>query len=176
MDAGLAYTVTDHKSFLDVVYHLMMREGHAAGLAMLDAAGSPVNGTGCTSARSAYGDGVQKIVDAAITEDFFDHLGAYIHDFFTLAYVHQVRLDHNYVCVALAVKVMEGLALALDPKIDLLHAAMAYVAAAGRDEKAKDLQAKIKAALNWGSRSTMTDADLAKEAHRRPRVEDPAAS
>ena len=176
LDAGLAYTVTDHKSFLDVVYHLMMREGHAAGLAMLDAAGSPVNGTGCTSARSAYGDGVQKIVDAAITEDFFDHLGAYIHDFFTLAYVHQVRLDHNYVCVALAVKVMEGLALALDPKIDLLHAAMAYVAAAGRDEKAKDLQAKIKAALNWGSRSTMTDADLAKEAHRRPRVEDPATA
>ena len=32
LDAGLAYEVTDHKSFLDVVYHLMLCEGHAAGL------------------------------------------------------------------------------------------------------------------------------------------------
>ena len=32
LDAGLAYEVTNHKSFLNVVYHLMMREGSQAGV------------------------------------------------------------------------------------------------------------------------------------------------
>ena len=109
------------------------------------------------AARDAYGRGVQKIVDAAKTEHFFDHLGSYIHNFFTLAYTHEVRLDHNYVCVALAVKVMEGLSLALDPKIDLLHAAMSYVAKASQREKIKDLHAKVNESLTWKSRSEMKE-------------------
>ena len=43
--------------------------------------------------------------------------GTYIYEFFRLAYTHQVKLDHNFVCVAMAIKVMEGLAIALDPKL-----------------------------------------------------------
>ncbi|KAH8094397.1 kinase [Aureococcus anophagefferens] len=82
LDAGLAYEVTNHKSFLNVVYHLMMREGSqaGAGVAMLDGVS---DGAVETARRDAYGAGVQRIVDAAKTEAFFDHLGSYIHDFFT---------------------------------------------------------------------------------------------
>ncbi|KAH8045560.1 kinase [Aureococcus anophagefferens] len=163
LDAGLAYEVTNHKSFLNVVYHLMMREGSqaGAGVAMLDGVS---DGAVETARRDAYGAGVQRIVDAAKTEAFFDHLGSYIHDFFTLAYEHRVRLDHNYVCVALAVKVMEGLAIALDPQIDLLHAAMTYVAVAGRREAAKDLQSQISESLTWASRGSMTEQEKELEA------------
>ena len=161
LDAGLAYEVTNHTSFLNVVYHLMMREGRQAGVAMLDGVS---DGAVETARRDAYGAGVQRIVDAAKTEAFFDHLGSYIHDFFTLAYEHRVRLDHNYVCVALAVKVMEGLAIALDPQIDLLHAAMTYVAVAGRREAAKDLQSQISESLTWASRGSMTEKEKELEA------------
>ncbi|KAH8046296.1 kinase [Aureococcus anophagefferens] len=163
LDAGLAYEVTNHKSFLNVVYHLMMREGSqaGAGVAMLDGVS---DGAVEAARRDAYGAGVQRIVDAAKTEAFFDHLGSYIHDFFTLAYEHRVRLDHNYVCVALAVKVMEGLAIALDPQIDLLHAAMTYVAVAGRREAAKDLQSQISESLTWASRGSMTEQEKELEA------------
>lgn len=48
---------------------------------------------------------------------FFEHLGTYISLFFRLAYTHQVKLDHNFVCVAMAIKVMEGLAIALNPSL-----------------------------------------------------------
>ena len=48
---------------------------------------------------------------------FFEHLGTYITMFMRLAYTHQVKLDHNFVCCAMAIKVMEGLAIALDPKL-----------------------------------------------------------
>ena len=48
---------------------------------------------------------------------FFEHLGTYIALFFRLAYTPQVKLDHNCVCVAMAIKVMEGLAIALDPEL-----------------------------------------------------------
>ena len=47
----------------------------------------------------------------------WQHPGTYIYEFFRLAYTHQVKLDHNFVCVAMAIKVMEGLAIALDPKL-----------------------------------------------------------
>ena len=53
---------------------------------------------------------------------FFEHLGTYIALFFRLAYTHQVKLDHNFVCVAMAIKVMEGLAIALDPELGAPHA------------------------------------------------------
>jgi predicted unusual protein kinase regulating ubiquinone biosynthesis (AarF/ABC1/UbiB family) len=52
---------------------------------------------------------------------FFEHLGTYITLFFRLAYTHQVKLDHNFVCVAMAIKVMEGLAIALDPELGASH-------------------------------------------------------
>ena len=58
---------------------------------------------------------------------FFEHLGTYISLFFRLAYTHQVKLDHNFVCVAMAVKVMEGLAISLNPSLDLIKAAIPYV-------------------------------------------------
>ena len=126
----------------------MLHDGRAAGIAMLDRGSADVDPAG----RDAYGAGVQSIVDAAAKEYFFDHLGTYIENFFKLAYEHKVRLDHNYICVALAVKVMEGLAIKLDPKIDLLHAATHYVAIAGKNEKLRDLQAALKDSLTWKSR------------------------
>ena len=36
-------------------------------------------------------------------------------------------IDHNFVCVAMAVKVMEGLAISLNPSLDLIKAAIPYV-------------------------------------------------
>ena len=57
---------------------------------------------------------------------FFEHLGTYITMFMRLAYTHQVKLDHNFVCCAMAIKVMEGLAIALDPKLGALDANFQY--------------------------------------------------
>ena len=103
----------------------MLRKGEDAGLHMLHNAGK--GGVWAQEQVQAYCGGVQDIVDAAGDKQFFEHLGTYIYDFFRLAYTHEVKLDHNFVCVAMAVKVMEGLAISLNPSLDLIKAAIPYV-------------------------------------------------
>lgn len=115
LDAGLAYQVTNHNRFLEITGALMMRKGNLAGMHMLDNSGQ--SSLFDKTQVDAYCGGIQDIVDAAREEQFFEHLGTYIYEFFRLAYTHQVKLDHNFVCVAMAIKVMEGLAIALDPQL-----------------------------------------------------------
>ena len=125
LDAGLAYQIHTHDTFLNIVGSLMLRKGEDAGLHMLHNAGK--GGVWAQEQVQAYCGGVQDIVDAAGDKQFFEHLGTYIYDFFRLAYTHEVKLDHNFVCVAMAVKVMEGLAISLNPSLDLIKAAIPYV-------------------------------------------------
>jgi predicted unusual protein kinase regulating ubiquinone biosynthesis (AarF/ABC1/UbiB family) len=103
LDAGLAYQLTKHELFISIVSALMMREGEEAGLHMLENAGK--SDVSSPAQIRSYCQGVQRIVEHAMTQQFFEHLGDYIYDFFTLAFTHKVKLDHNFVCVALAIKV-----------------------------------------------------------------------
>jgi hypothetical protein len=100
---SLAYQLTKHDLFISVVSALMMRNGKEAGRYMLENAGK----TDIASKEQVdnYCQGIQDIADASVQEQFFEHLGVYIHDFFKLAFTHKVKLDHNFVCIALAIKV-----------------------------------------------------------------------
>ena len=141
LDAGLAYELTDHKTFLSVVTALMLRDGKKAGKYMIENAES--TSTASPEKVAAYCQGVQDIIDSAQNAQFFEQLGTYIYDFFTLAYTHHVKLDHNFVCVAMAVKVMEGLAISLNPELDLINRAVPYVGRASIDEGVQEAVARL---------------------------------
>ena len=78
----------------------------------------------------------------------------YIYKFFKLAFEHKVKLDHNFVCCAMAIKVMEGLALQLHPSLDLITVAIPYVAACKVNEANTQLQQRARGLLGLPNRTT----------------------
>ena len=49
----------------------------------------------------------------------FENLGEYVSDICTLACDHRVKIESKYLAVATALKVMEGINIALDPDMDM---------------------------------------------------------
>lgn len=63
---------------------------------------------------------IQQIVIDAEHESYFEHIGDYLSRICELARKHVVRLDPGYFKIAMALKVAEGIALALDRDIQLV--------------------------------------------------------
>ena len=80
------------------------------------------NNSGANRVHNAQGfiEAVQLMVDDAEHHSYFEHLGEYVVRICELARVHRVRLDPGYFHVAMALKVAEGISLALDKDLDLV--------------------------------------------------------
>eukprot|EP00968_Pinguiococcus_pyrenoidosus_P002398 scaffold133_cov257-Pinguiococcus_pyrenoidosus.AAC.20 len=65
--------------------------------------------------------GIVKIVDDSHQQIFFDHAGEYVTQICALACKHHVKLDPVFITSALAMKLIEGTAMELDPKVSLVE-------------------------------------------------------
>ena len=83
-------------------------------------------------------------IQASGANYFMQHLGSYITYICQAASTHHVMLNQAFISMALAVKVQEGIALALDPKVKTPEIAIPIILEGERrsgrmKERAKDL-------------------------------------
>jgi len=79
--------------------------------------------------------GIQQIVIDSEHEHYFENIGKYLSQICELARTHVVRLDPGYFKIAMALKVAEGIALALDPQIELVQKCIPIVVKAQAMQK-----------------------------------------
>ena len=119
LDCGIVYyskTEKEHSALVDICIAFMQHDGRRAARLMID------NNSGANRVHNAQGfiEAVQLMVDDAEHHSYFEHLGEYVVRICELARVHRVRLDPGYFHVAMALKVAEGISLALDKDLDLV--------------------------------------------------------
>ena len=124
LDCGIVTQVTkrDHKAFIDICIALLKFKGHDAAKLMMDYRGITDEG-----AVERFCDGIQDIVEQAKRERAFEHISEYVSRICNLACQYKVALMPDLLNVAMAVKVCEGIALALNPDLELALVAIPTV-------------------------------------------------
>jgi len=141
LDAGLVIEMDEagHKNLFQVLNAFTQKDGYKAGQLVVEGAvaraakSKAAVALGTTSLRDEIGspidiekfcNGVDTVFrKAKASERLTVELGAYISQLFTLACDHSVRLDPQFASVAVAMRVMEGIANRLNPDVDLVSVA-----------------------------------------------------
>lgn len=135
LDCGIVYqsrTEAEHKRLVDICLAFMKHDGRLAARLMLENMNNPHN----TKERGlAFEDGIQQIVTDCEKENYFEHMAEYFLRVCDIARENNVRLDPGYFKICMALKVAEGIALALNKNLDLVSTCVPIVA------KAQALQA-----------------------------------
>jgi predicted unusual protein kinase regulating ubiquinone biosynthesis (AarF/ABC1/UbiB family) len=63
---------------------------------------------------------IQRIVTKSEGELYFEHINEYLNQICSIARQHNVRLDSGYFKVAMSLKVIEGIAISLDPNLSII--------------------------------------------------------
>lgn len=120
-DVGIVnvYSEEDHNLIIDVLGAFVRKQGRLAGRLMIDDSNSKLRAaeTG-DSAREEelYIDKIEMLTIKASTKGYLmEHLGTYISYICDAASQHHVMMNPSFISAALAVKVQEGIALAMDP-------------------------------------------------------------
>ena len=125
-DAGIAteYTDHDHEAIVSVLGAFIRRNGQRAGELLVD-------GNFNQGVVDAEGF-IRKITDLnekATSKDSYlmQNLGVYISYICKAAADHHVHVIPSFISAALAVKVQEGIAIALDPSLSIIQVATPVV-------------------------------------------------
>jgi len=120
-DVGIVneYSEEDHNLIIDVLAAFIRKQGRIAGRLMIDDSNSKLRAaeTG-DSARDEerYIDKIEMLTIKASTKGYLmEQLGSYISYICDAASQHHVMMNPSFISAALAVKVQEGIALAMDP-------------------------------------------------------------
>jgi aarF domain-containing kinase len=122
LDAGI---VTDmdratHKQLVDICLAFLKRDGYLAGELMVEYSDSlevPRN-------KEEFCKGIRKMQVEAVEDDYFEKFGEYWATTCNLACDHRVKINSKFLAVGLALRVVEGVNLHLDPKLDVVEAAV----------------------------------------------------
>jgi predicted unusual protein kinase regulating ubiquinone biosynthesis (AarF/ABC1/UbiB family) len=120
LDCGIVFSSkseAEHEKLVDICLAFMKHDGYSAGKYMIENA---VLKNQKVLHEEQFCRSIQKIVDDSENEKFFEHVGEYFGRICDLARIHLVRLDPGYFKIAMALKVAEGVALALDRNIDMI--------------------------------------------------------
>ena len=105
----------------------MKHDGRLAGQLMLDqnlkskyTTVSMLNEKQRERNKEQFCGGLQQMIDDAENELFFDNFAKYVNRICDLARTSRVKLDSNYFQVAMALKIVEGVALSLNRDLDLI--------------------------------------------------------
>lgn len=102
-----------------------------------------------------YVDKIEKLTIAAGGSDYLmEHLGTYISYICNAAADHHILLNPSFVSAALAVKVEEGIALALDPAIEIWKVATPIIIESESRRHVTNVKKRL-----LGTSSTSTGAD-----------------
>ncbi|GMH87470.1 hypothetical protein TrVE_jg11588 [Triparma verrucosa] len=120
LDTGIAkrFTRRDHKLLVDVLGGFIQGDGASAGRAII------ADSVNRTSIQSHNASGFVKILDdmcekAKSDQSFFDSIGNYVTIICDGASKHKVMMNQGFVSIALTTRVMEGVALALNPAAEI---------------------------------------------------------
>ena len=119
----------DHKLVSDVLAAFVRKEGRKAGRYMIDNSNARLELVGDHAIdEEKFIDMIELLTIAASGEDYFmEHLGTYITYICNSAATHHVMLNQAFISSALAVKVQEGIGLALDPAAKIHRVAIPII-------------------------------------------------
>ena len=117
------YSDADHRLIVDVLTSFIRKNGRRAG-ELLVADTNARNTNDQAKAEELYIDKIAALTATAHDSDFFmQQLGTYISYICEAAATHHVMMNQAFVSAALAVKIQEGIALALDPNVSIYRVA-----------------------------------------------------
>lgn len=131
LDVGIVtkHSPSDHKLVSDVLAAFIRCDGERAGRLMIADSDARLASRGDHSLDEEYF--VEKIewltVKASGRGYLMEHLGKYITYIANAAATHHVMLNQAFISSALAVKVQEGIALAMDPSIEIWRLAVPII-------------------------------------------------
>lgn len=128
-DVGIVakYNDTEHQLLVDILAAFIRKQGRKAGRLMIDDSNSRLRRLHADSAsgnvaidEERYIDKIEALTIQASSKDYLmEHLGTYITYICNAAAQHHIMMNPSFVSAALAVKVQEGIALALDPSLEI---------------------------------------------------------
>jgi predicted unusual protein kinase regulating ubiquinone biosynthesis (AarF/ABC1/UbiB family) len=107
---------------LNILQAFLQWDGVEAGRLMIENAHEQL----CADVPG-FCNGVQQIIDDAKFSPFFQHFGEYTARIFNLACTHQVKLEANFITIALAMKICEGLSIRLDPHVQMVQGCIPWL-------------------------------------------------
>ena len=116
---------SDHRLISDILVAFIRKQGRIAGQLMIDDSNSRLSGQGDHALdEEQFLDKIESLTIKASTKGYLmENLGTYIAFICDAAATHHVMLNQSFISAALAVKVQEGMALALDPSIPIWRVA-----------------------------------------------------
>ena len=131
MDVGITtvHSDADHRLVSDVLAAFIRKDGAKAGRHMIDSSNHMLRAQGDKALHEEdFVRKIELITIAASGKDYFmQHLGNYITYICNAASTHHVMLNQAFISSALAVKVQEGIALALDPSVQISKVAIPII-------------------------------------------------
>ena len=131
LDVGITtvHSESDHKLISDVLAAFIRCDGRKAGRSMIDDSNTRLESIGDHSVDAEkFIDRMEQLTIKAQGENYFmEHLGNYISHICQCAATHHVMINQAFISAALAVKVQEGIALALDPSIEIWKIAIPII-------------------------------------------------
>jgi predicted unusual protein kinase regulating ubiquinone biosynthesis (AarF/ABC1/UbiB family) len=138
-DVGIVaeYRDEDHDILVRVLSAFIRKQGRKAGRLMIDESNNRLRRNAYADGKQAtlyaideerYIDKIEVLTNRASSKDYLmEHLGAYISYICNAASQHHIMMNPTFVSAALAVKVQEGIALALDPSAEIWRVATPIV-------------------------------------------------
>jgi predicted unusual protein kinase regulating ubiquinone biosynthesis (AarF/ABC1/UbiB family) len=131
LDVGIVkeFNETDHTLISDVLAAFIRKDGAKAGRLMMDDSDKRLEASNDRAVnQQAYIDKIEALtIKACGSPHFMEHLGFYISYICECAAKHHVMLNQSFISAALAVKVQEGIALALDPSVQIWKIAVPII-------------------------------------------------
>lgn len=118
LDCGIVYqskSEDEHKKLVDICFAFMQHDGRLAGKLMIQN-----NKNSTLQNIEDFCNAVQKLITDSEEHAYFEHLGEYISKLCDLSRIYSVRLDPGYFAIAMALKVVEGVSLALNKDLDMV--------------------------------------------------------
>lgn len=123
LDVGIVteYTNFDHEIIVDILACFIRKEGRRAGRLMIaDSNRRLLTSNERAVDEDSYCEKMEALTIKASGNDYLmEHLGDYISYICEAAATHHIMLNQSFISASLAVKIQEGIALALDPSIEI---------------------------------------------------------
>lgn len=117
LDAGITVELTDgnYKDMVQICTAFLRSDGQSAGRLMCESHGARGEARGLDE----FCAGIEGVIRDSHTKEFFEAFSSYFKEVCGLACDHRVRLESSFIAAAMALKVLEGIALQLDSDIDV---------------------------------------------------------
>ena len=113
LDAGMAVSLPpeDHKRMVDIMLALMRSDGRTAGKLIYEGHRGKAAADKALDAQERFISGMSDIVDESHKSPFFQKFGKYTADICGLACNNEVKLNEQFVTMAMAIKVRKAMTI-----------------------------------------------------------------